>query len=44
MRSEKKFQSNNRGHNTLASFNNLAQVRITTSKTMLEVKHNKLAK
>ena len=32
----------NPGHNILALFNNLAQVRITTSKTILDIKYNKV--
>ena len=34
--------SDNPGHNILALFNNLAQVWITTSKTILDILHNKL--
>ena len=30
------------GHNILARFNNLAQVRIATSKTILDMQYNKL--
>ena len=33
----------NPGNNILALFNNLAQVRIATSKTILDIKHNQLA-
>ena len=32
----------NPGHNILALFNNLAQVRIATSKTILDIHHEKL--
>ena len=31
------------GHNILELFNNLAQVRIATSKTILDIYHSKLA-
>ena len=36
-------QTYNPGHNILAHFNNLAQVRIATRKTILDIQHNKLA-
>ena len=39
--SNKKF-SDNPGHNVLALFNNLPQIWITTSKTILDIYHNKL--
>ena len=35
--------SYNSGNNILALFNNLAQVQIATSKTILDIYHNKLA-
>ena len=40
----KKFYIYNPGRNISALFNNLAQVRIVTSKTILDIQYNKLGR